>query len=324
MPEFPRSGPALEADVRSLAFHPQPLIHEFLYKQLVMMLAADPGAGKSVVATQIALSVASGIPLFGVLPVEQPSKVYYLQLEGHYAEFIERIRYMQRDLQTINYGNLAWDTSAYLNVLKDTHADALLQRIQAWAIPDLIVLDPIYMAVSGGLSKDEPASAFARFSNRLRQTFGCAVLLVHHTHRAQYLNGQEVQEDDPFYGSQWLKAHVDIAYHLKVQNAEHSRVNLVCTKARGKNVHKVLALHYHPETFTCSLDYEAKSGDAMTRLISFASRCKSEGKVTDFYETASKIQVSHAHLRRLQGDTSFPLYFNVVKAGGKKHLWIPC
>ena len=324
MPDFPRFGHALEEDVRSLAFHPEPLVHEFLYKQMVMMLAADPGAGKSVIATQIALSVASGIPLFGVLPVERPAKVYYLQLEGHYAEFIERIRFMQRDLQTLNYGNLAWDTNAHLNVLNTAHADALISRIQAWGTPDLIVLDPIYMAVAGGLSKDEPASAFVRFSNRLRQTFGCAVLLVHHTHRTQFSNGKEVQEDDPFYGSQWLKAHVDTGYMLKIQNAEHSRVNLINTKARGKNVHKVLALHYHPETFTCSLDFEAKSGDAMTRLMAFASRCKSEGKVSDFLEVASKIQVSHAHLRRLQGDSSFPLYFNVVKAGGKKHLWIPC
>ena len=318
-----KTGLVLAHDLESLVYQPVPLVEDFLYQHTVTMWASDPGTGKSVLATQLAISLSSGTPVFGVLEVPKPVPVYYLQLEGHYAEFIQRMRYM-RQVVPITPDHLCWDSTAHLNVLRDDHVNSLIKRIEEWwQVPALIVIDPIYMAVSGGLSKDEPSSAFVRFSSILRETFGAAILLIHHTHKPIYQNGKMVEEDDPSYGSQWLKAHVDVNYILKKSGAEHEGVTFYNKKARGANVYKCLALTYHPETYTCSVDLKAKEGKALIRVLAFLDECRKQNRTTNFSEIASTVGVSHAHLRRLQGDSALTDHVEFITTNGHKTLWKP-
>lgn len=318
-----RYGQALLEDLENLTIVSHPLIEDFLYTPKVTMLAAEPGMGKSLIATQIALSLSSATPCFGMLPVKRPARVYYLQLEGDYEEFIERMRLM-RQVVPLNADNLCWDTTSVLNVLKPDHADAVFKRIKKWGSPDLIILDPIYRAVGGGLSKDEPASAFVQFSSQMKEQFKCAQLLLHHTHRANKdREGRVIEEDDPFYGSQWLKAHVDVSYLLKAENTDHSTSSLNNKKSRGANVLKYISLEYHPESMTCSMRFNPGEGDALTRILTYLNFCKQSGKDTDFYQIATACSISHAHLRRHCDNPQLLEKVELINRRPNKTIWRP-
>lgn len=316
-----RYGSLLLDDLANLTLVSQPLVEDFLYENKVLMIAADPGIGKSLIATQLAVSLSSAIPLFGALKIPSPRYVYYLQLEGAYEEFIERMRAMQQVIP-IATDYLCWDSTPHLNVLKDDHVDAVVARIKDWHRPDCIIIDPLYMSVMGGLSKDEPASAFVRFSSILGKEFGASRILIHHTHRALYdRKGEQIEEVDPFYGSQWLKAHVDISYHLKALDADHAQTRLHNTKARAANVMKNIVLQYHPETMTCTMVGERGSDTATARILAYFNDCKKAGDATDFYQVQRRCQVSTAQLRHLLNQTVISEKITVDKSNGRKHIW---
>ena len=316
-----RTATTLAADLDAPPAHALPLVQDFLYQPKVTMLAAEPGVGKSLLATQLALSLSSGTPLFEFLPVPTPQPVYYLQLEGDYEEFLDRVRQM-RQLIPVNPDLLCWDTFPVLNVLREESGQRLIQRIKSWRIPALVIIDPIYRTVFGGLSKDEPASAFVRFSTLLQAELGCAQLLLHHTHRpSRTRDGDLIVEADPFYGSQWLKAHVDVSYHMEATDKERSAVRLTCKKSRGANVLESLYLAYHLETMTCSMNVDSKEGDILNRIIIFLNICKQSGKDTDSYEVAERVGgVKRSILSHLQNPHILEKV-DFIKRPGHKTIW---
>jgi len=316
-----RTGDVLLSDLSAPPAHAIPLITDLLYKPKVTMLAAEPGVGKSILAVQLALSLSSATPAFEFLTIPQPRAVYYLQLEGDYPEFLDRIRQM-REVVPLNAANLCWDSTPVLNVLDDKHVSRIIQRIQSWRTPDLIIIDPIYRTVFGGLSKDEPASAFVRFSSQLKDTFHCAQLLLHHTHRPRRnMKGELIVEDDPFYGSQWLKAHVDVSYHMESANKERSAVRLSCKKSRGANVLEDLYLAYHLESMTCSMQIDSQDGDILSRIITFLAFCKQANKDTDSYEVAERVGGVKRSITSHLSHPSITSRVEFVRRPGYKTLW---
>ena len=319
MAGFVRTGSSLTNDLTSLTFDLPLLIPDFLYKQTVTMLAADPGIGKSIVSMQLAVSLSYAPPLFGTFPIPTPKRVYYLQLEGSYHQTIHRLRQMQSAIP-LHTDNLCWDMAEGLNVLRDPDCLALEQRIQQFEHPDLIIIDPIYMAVIGGLSEDRPASAFVRFSNRLTQTFGCAVWLNHHTHRPRYQNGGKVEEDDSFYGSQWLKAHLDASW-IMTRGTANNRVHLTCKKDRNSVLCRRIDLLYHEDSMTCErLHFDQTS--AMTKVMTFLTECKRRNITTTISEIGASTGVSHAHLNRIKNEIGKIGIVTFVNSPGKSTCWI--
>ena len=315
----PKTGAALTADLATLSFNLPVLIPDFLYAQTVTMLAADPGAGKSVIAMQLALALSSGTPLFGTFPIPAPKRIYYLQLEGSYYQSLDRLRLMQTRIPLIA-DNLCWDMGEGLNVLRDHDLLTLEAKLKAFTPIDLLILDPLYMIVAGGLSEDRPASAVVRASTRLMQTLGCAIWLNHHTHRAKYLNGERVTEDDPFYGSQWLKAHVDASWHLT--RIASNKVRLDCKKDRHSVLGHRIDLLYHEDTMTCE-EIRYSDAPAMTKVLHYLSECKLRNMVTTFADIQAKTGVSHAHLRRLKNEIGKLDIVNFVTHSGQATSWVP-
>ena len=316
---IPRTGAVLTQDLANLSLDLPVLIPEFLYARTSTMLASEPGVGKSIVSMQLALSLSSGTSLFGTLTIPQPQKVYYLQLEGSYPHTIERLRLMQQKIPIVA-DNLCWDMGEGMNVLREQDWLRLESRIKAFGSPALILIDPIYLAVAGGLSEDRPASAFVRFSNNLMQTFGSANWLNHHTHRVRYHNGEEVQEHDPFYGSQWLKAHLDASW-LMTRTGE-SKVKLDCKKDRNSTLLKQLNLVYDEESMTCENVLYADS-PAMVRLVALLADCKTRNITLSFSEIQAKLGVSHTHLCRLKNGIAQMNLVKFHKSPGKSTIWEP-
>lgn len=315
----PRTGSALTEDLATLTSCLTPVIPDFLYCGTTTMLASDPGVGKSIISMQLALALSSGTTLFGSFPIPAPQRVYYLQLEGSYYHSLERMRLM-REVVPLSTENLCWDMGEGFNVLRPADWLALEQRIATFGHPQVIIIDPIYMLVVGGLSEDRPASAFVRFSNALMQTFGCANWLNHHTHRPHYANGEQMEEEDPFYGSQWLKAHVDASWLLT--RIGNGLVRLSCRKDRHSTLRKQIDLFYHEESMTCE-EIHFGSAPAMTRVLNFLNECKKQNVTTTFSEIRAKTGVSHAHLRRLQNEIRGMGIVNFITSSGRATCWVP-
>ena len=318
---LPRTGPTLLHDLATLSQDLPVLIPDFLYAQTSTMLAADPGIGKSIISTQVALSLASGHPCFGTFVIPHPQKGYYLQLEGAYYHTIDRLRIMQKKIPLLA-DNLCWDMGEGFNVLREADWLTIETRINRFGRPALLIIDPIYMIVMGGLSEDKPASAFVRFSNAMMQTFGCANCLNHHTHRTRYAanGGGKVEEDDPFYGSQWLKAHLDASWLMSRTAA--NKVKLECKKDRNGVLIKRIDLVYHPDSMTCENILFANS-PAISRVLAVIAECKSRNITITFQDLQTKSGVSHAHLRRLTNEIGKLNVVNLVKSTGKDTLWVP-
>ena len=74
-PRFPRKGSELLSDITSLQVEREVYIEDFLHQRSVVMLAADPGTGKSLISTQMCMALTSAEPLFGELSVTRKHNV---------------------------------------------------------------------------------------------------------------------------------------------------------------------------------------------------------------------------------------------------------
>lgn len=229
LPEVPiqaLTGESLKSKIFEVRKEREALIEGLLYENSVIMVASEPGAGKSVLIANVMARMSVGLPVFNTLNCPKPRICYYIPFERGAEEIMERLKHLQT-YTTMNYDNMFINENFIgLNVIQPEHADKIIRTIFHDCInapPDLIILDPIYASVAGGLSTDDKASQFCRFSARLQSVFRCSIWLNHHTVKETYssFDGQKIGKSDPFYGSQWLKAHVTASYHMKRNDDEH-------------------------------------------------------------------------------------------------------
>lgn len=224
----------------------------FLYEQTILMIAADPGTGKSTVATQVAVELSAGLPVFGIYKVPKPVKVLYVQTERSLIELIERLEVIHKVMPIVKENLYITSEYQMFNLLNFEHVKVLIECIlRDCPEVEVIFIDPIYPMVSGGLSKDEPASAFTKGMNLVQKATGAILWYNHHTVKPSYSpDGAKMEKQDPFYGSQWLKAHVTGSYHMK----EHGEgVSLIKKKDNYNLLPHQIDLEYNPETELCSI-----------------------------------------------------------------------
>ena len=320
-----RTGTSLQADIDTLEVAHHPLIEGLLYQRHVTFIAGEPGVGKSILSSQIAMSLSSGTMAFGSLTVPKPRRVYYLQLEGSYPDTIDRIRRMRTKVP-VTTENLAWDFRTGLDLLDNTQGQALLMDIASWGSPDLLIVDPLYQAVFGELSAELPTKALLKFIDIARERFDpLAVLLNHHTRKASYgSDGKIIDEADPFYGSQWLKAYVDASYTLRASPGRYKdRVFLKNQKDRYSVGLNELILHYDPETDTLDTDAPFDEQSPYERGVKYLAACKAAGGTTDFFDVLDKCKVSHRNLRRIQQSLLAKGLLRCDKRLEHKKIWEP-
>jgi len=296
----PKTGRTLQEAITNLPPHRPALIEELLYEKTVTMLAAEPGAGKSTVITQLILALSGADSVFSRFRIPAHKNSYYLQLEGGEEESFRRIGLMSRNLHH-NFDCICWDSPTLFDALDASIANETIQRLQRWDRPiDLLVMDPIYMAVAGDLVKADVSNGLIRFIEKVRRTFNCSVILIHHTHRARYAsNGSKINEEDPYYGSQWLKAYVDVGYCLR-SLPDGTGVEIDSKKSRAGEVVKKLTLLYDPETFTCNVADPRPILAVEDILLDHLTKMSERNEVTDFRKAMQDTQLSPASMRRAQ------------------------
>lgn len=318
----------LEARIKTAQESRPPIIEGYVHERSVIMVSSDPGIGKSTVsAVEIAQS-SLGIPVFGQLFVPKPVVSYYIPFERGSQEIEERFKHIEKSIP-MNYDNIYVNENFMgLNVINDVHADDIVRNIRNDIKErkiDIMYLDPIYSAVAGGLSGDEKASMFTRFSTRLQVEFKCAIRMNHHTVKASYASetGTKIEKDDPFYGSQWLKAHCTGGYYMKRSPSDDGPV-LYNKKDSHSCLLSKIPLIYEPETYTVFMEGVGKTIPAKDRLLMAYRTFRSAKKTVNFREIQGCIMgVSDSHLRNLLDTPPYDTAFVRVKSIGYNTLYIP-
>lgn len=295
-------------DFYNLNTEQAPLAEGFLYKHKVHMLYADPGAGKSTITQQLALELAAGKPVFKVLDVPHPMKVYYIQLEGDLAESIERMRLMSgfgtEGFVEPNFDNLYWDRDHVgLNVIDQTQVTRLINDImEIMPEPDLIIIDPIYQAIVGDLSKPEVPMAYCRFSAFIRNIFNCAILHVHHTPKESADKNGDIIKRQTFYGSQWFAAHMNSMYYLDAVNKKTGKTVLYNKKQRNSNMLPEIQLSYDVETHSVYIEQDEKKMDGRERFMHFINESKKQDRWVSIYDIMEETLLACSYCRNLIGN----------------------
>ena len=285
------TGEELKQSILSLMDKRHYYAEGLLYEKTNVMFSADPGIGKSMLALQAACQLATGLPLFGALHVPNPIKVYYIQKERPFIEVQERLNSFMQSLE-ITFDILVIDSAIqFLNLSDVSLAKPIVKRIEKFK-PCVIFIDPIGAGL-GGLTQDQIANNFCSVLNYIQSQIGNTYWLNHHTTKTQYTKeGDAIDKEKPFYGSQWLDAMVTGHYHLT-----HTE------KGTGwRNTKDTLGVLFNK----FQLEYDADSQlsylstgtlQAKDKVINFINSIKSHRKTFKFIDISLSTGVSDAVLR---------------------------
>lgn len=317
--QFPRTGENFLNDLKSLDTKREPIISELLYEGDVWMMSADAGSGKSTIVSNLALSISSGSPLFGVLTTRK-KRVYMLQTEGDYEESIERMRMMTKKIR-VDADYLAWDCFKFLDLKHEASLNSVLSRMDAFK-PEVIIVDPIYKLTSDDISEGAGALQVVRFSDALKDRYKGTVILIHHNTKETHIisDGKRFEKTDAYYGHSFIKNHVRTSYSLSLDSNRQSPV-LTRKKGRGSDSLEKIHLHYDAETMTCQM--ELKQGTVLDRIKIFANTCKLNSRSTDFNEVQATCGLSVAYLRKLKTDGMLEKVFEFKDGKQGRQDWIP-
>jgi predicted transcriptional regulator len=163
-----------------LAARPRPewLFEGLLQQRVVAVLYGEPGIGKSFVALDLALAVATGTT--GIAQPLATGLVVYIAAEG--ATGI-----INRAEAWLSYHDAA-DNDQFLVVedpvrlAEDLHVVGIINSLeQIGSPPVLVVVDTLARCMSG--REENNPSDMSRFidgADKIRKKFGCAVLILHH------------------------------------------------------------------------------------------------------------------------------------------------
>jgi len=289
-----------------------------LYEKTSLMIAADPGTGKSTVAAQVAVELAAGLPIFGYFHVPQPTKILYIQTERSILELLERIDIISKLIPIVSSNITVTDEYQRLNLLNPTHANIFLNAVKRdYNGARVVFIDPIYSTVSGGLKSDEPASAFTKVMSNLQKELDCSLWYNHHTTKPVYKkDGSQLEKDDPFYGSQWLKAHVTGSYYMKQSD---KGVTLTLKKDNYRLLTSLITLEYDPETELCSLLDDKLP--AIEKVKNFIKIKELDKKEFTFKDMQGYTKLCTRTLRKLLMHSSISSKIIVISSCNNKNLY---
>lgn len=219
------------------------LVSGWLTKRGLSMLYGPSNAGKTFVALDIAMHIASGTPWRGCRV--NGGATLYIAAEGGVG-VRNRLAAFKRE-----YPEMASAPLTLLPVGLDLHGqeDALaVCEIIPDAEPALIVVDTLARSMGAGdenTAKD--AAAFVRNCDLIREATGAHVMVVHHTGK---------DEDRGARGSSALRAAVDTEIHVS------SEGEIICRKQRDMAIAD--ALHFNLRSVALGAD---ENGDAVTSAV---------------------------------------------------------
>lgn len=185
----------------------EPIIENFLYENDCICISSAPKCGKSLLATQLMMSLTSASRFLGLLECKRRCNVLYVQTEGDRSETIHRFERMRTgvdvDINRIYHMNLNGIT---LNT-PDGFATFSTLADKPSVQYDVIIIDPLYTTVKGSLKSDDVATDWIRNVRKYRGKHGAAVIVLNHEIKDVYdYKGNKIERgNNQTFGSQmWL------------------------------------------------------------------------------------------------------------------------
>lgn len=194
----------------------QPIIDNILYEKDFACIVAKPKVGKSILAQQLGFCITNGADFLGN-KTRVTGDVVYFQAEGDQGEMFNRIRSMDKAIHC-NRANLFhfYEPGTKLNT--PSGLNYFIKMLDNYTInPELIIIDPMYMAFTGDLSKQTTVCEICDAVDTLKSKYDCAVLLIHHASKDLFNKSGGVIDrgDNSAFGSAFLVANVDTLFMMR-------------------------------------------------------------------------------------------------------------
>lgn len=173
---------------------PRWLIRDWLPDNSTIMLFGPSGLGKSLVAIDMALSIACPMVLDWHGFASEDGPVVYLAGEGHDGITRRMMGWLLSNglKAPKTFDELPLVVSSYARDLDAEGARAAIEHIKELGIsaPRLIVIDTIHRHMPGDENKAQDVHDFLTACETIRQEFSCSILYVHHTGVSQDAQGR--------------------------------------------------------------------------------------------------------------------------------------
>jgi hypothetical protein len=195
-----------------------PVVKGFIYQDMVHLFSGYSGKGKSVVTIEIAVSIMTGKPVFGRLPVVRPGPV--LLVDEETSRSLLRNRFEKMGIGK----DLPYYILLFQGIKVDQHrfVEAIIRKIHEIR-PALVVFDSlsrVHDQDENSLAMSRPMAAFRKIANE-----GVAVWLIHHFGKGSGPHDQRSR------GHTEIVAAVDIEFSL---TAKDNILSLSSVKTRVK------------------------------------------------------------------------------------------
>ena len=200
---------------------PKWLVEGIWQKGTYGMIAGEPKTYKSVQATDLALSVASGRPFLNYFPVRTVGNVLYVQEENGESTVQDRVNKIASSKGLLVDGSLPPSVPIYFSNnyginLTDNDSRVLLEKTIQQINPVLLVLDPLYMMLGDADENSaKEVGSVLRWLTYIRNQYGCTIVVCHHYNKSSSSSGnarggQRVRGSSAFHG--WVES----ALYVKV------------------------------------------------------------------------------------------------------------
>jgi len=217
--------PVVRASEIESPVHPQSwLIDRLWTHQAVGVIGGSPKSGKTWLALEMAVSVASGRPCFDTFTVASPGPVLLYAAEDSAMALRSRLETLARlhkiDFERLNVHVITIDS---LRLDQPDHQDRLESTLHAYK-PTLLVLDPLVRVHGIDENVAGQVAALLGYLRSLQRNAGTAIALVHHVRKnasAAGNAGYSLRGSGDLYA--WLDSFLYLRMHQgqRTLSAEH-------------------------------------------------------------------------------------------------------
>jgi len=213
------------------------IVEKMVWQGDIVILLASEKVGKSIFALQMACALTCGDYFMQEYEVPNSKKVLYIQAEGTREETKTRIE------QMTSKGGVKWNPHNFYHMFPPSLAldtdegfNDIVDKIYKTEFhPEVMFIDPLYMAMEGDLIDNKRSRLFCRNMRRLKERFNCTIVIVHHKRRPQTnYRGQGVKlnkQDDTIMGSFVWKAFP--SHIINLQKLKNNIRKLTCETQRS-------------------------------------------------------------------------------------------
>jgi hypothetical protein len=212
------------------------LINEVADQTGLIVVAAEPGVGKTQLTTYMAICAATGTKYLD-WDVPEPHKITYMSLEMGRAKYRKLLSNMapgmtpgQLKLLQENFWALP---RGYFLPLDTKEGRAFFEDYIQTRKPSGIYIDSLQKILSKGMKDSEEILAVTNYLQQIRQTYGCYITIVHHAKKPATGERKRIKDMNDLYGSVYIAAEAD---HVIILGKTDTRGELVYGVVKSRMV----------------------------------------------------------------------------------------